>query len=231
MIRVQWVILFGICGLIAGCASRQPALTSVQHDEASLIRHQVEQPADLTAQAAAASAAGVYLGTVIDPPVTLQDFALPGTDLDIERLSDLNGTWLLMFFGYLHCPDFCPLTLAEYRRIKADLGADAENIRFVYISVDAVRDSPDAIRAHLANFDPAFIGFSGDDDTLARIQPDYGFYYERRMDTGSQAVYTVDHSTRSYLVDRQGILRASFTYDAEHDAIAEAIRWYLQHEN
>lgn len=171
----------------------------------------------------------IYIGDVVDPPVQLQDFTLPSSIGVPMSLSELNGHWRLMFFGYLHCPDFCPLTLSEYRRVKGLLGDDAEQVEFVYISVDGARDTPQALHDYLDNFDSEFIGFAGDDETLARIQPDYGFYYQRRFDTGSQAVYIIDHSTRSYLVDPTGLLRATFTYDIEPNAIATAIQWHLQH--
>src|SRR5690606_19620582 len=128
------------------------------------------------------------------------------------------------------CPDFCPMTLAEYKRIKTLLGENAASVEFVYISVDGVRDTPEAIRRYLSNFDPEFVGFSGDDETLARIQPDYGFYYRRRFDSGSRAEYVIDHSTRSYLVDHDGYLRATFTYDIRPEQVAQAIDWYLQQE-
>jgi len=184
----------------------------------------------LTVDSLAAVTSGVYVGQVADPPVQVQDFTAPSSFDDITRFSDLDGRWRVIFFGYMHCPDFCPLTLVDYRRVKALLGDAAEDVTFVFISVDAVRDTAAALRPYLANFDPAFVGFSADDATLSRIQPDYGFYYERRLDTGSQAVYTIDHSTRSYLVDRDGVLRASFAYDTAPRAVADALLWYLDHE-
>lgn len=184
----------------------------------------------LTEQALAAVAEATYVGQVVNPPIMTQDIVVPSSQADIEALHDLNGTWRVIFFGYMRCPDFCPLTLAEYKRVKTLLGEAASEVTFVFITVDAVRDTPEALQRYLANFDEAFIGFAADDLTLARVQPDYGFYYERRMDTGSQAIYTIDHSTRSYLLDRDGILRASFAYDAEPQTIADALLWYLEHE-
>jgi protein SCO1/2 len=208
--------------VVSACA---PARTSISTISTS-VTEQITAPP--TAQTSAASAADLYIGDLVQPPVQLRDFTLPSHTGDLMSLSDLDGQWRVIFFGYLHCPDFCPLTLAEYRRVKMLLGDDAERVEFVYISVDGARDTPQALREYLDNFDPEFIGLSGDDETLARIQPDYGFYYQRRLDSGSQAVYIIDHSTRSYLVDPSGQLRATFTYDVNPDAIAEAIRWHMQ---
>jgi protein SCO1/2 len=189
------------------------------------------EPDALTTASLEAVAAGTYVGQVIDPPIQVQDFEAPSSHADITRFSDTDGTWRVIFFGYMHCPDFCPLTLVDYKHAKAKLGDAVDDVTFVYVSVDAVRDTADALENYLANFDTAFVGYSADDLTLARIQPDYGFYYERRMEAGSQAVYTIDHSTRSYVVDRDGVLRTSFAYDTEPEAIASALRWYIEHEN
>lgn len=184
----------------------------------------------LTLAALEAMEQGVYVGKVINPPVQVQDFEAPGSLETLTHLGDTDGTWRVIFFGYMHCPDFCPLTLTDYKKAKAFLGDAASEVTFIYISVDSIRDSPQAMQRYLANFDPDFVGFSPDDATLAQIQPDYGFYYQRRMESDSQAYYTVDHSTRSYVLDREGVLRTSFAYDTEPSVIADALVWYLEHE-
>lgn len=190
----------------------------------------VTLPADgLTQRAVTAVAAGIFLGDILNPPVPVQDFSLPGSRDDISRFSDLNGSWRVIFFGYMRCPDFCPLTLVDYKQTRAMLGDAAADVTFVFISVDAARDKPAALRDYLANFDPTFVGFSADDVTLSRIQPDYGFYYERRLDSGPNAVYSIDHSTRSYLVDPNGVLRATFAYDTDPQALAAALEWLHRH--
>lgn len=184
----------------------------------------------LSEQARRAVSDGSYVGQVINPPIRVQDFVAHASDAHLTRLSDTDGQWRVIFFGYMHCPDFCPLTLVDYRDVKALLEDAASEVQFMFISVDSIRDKPEAMRLYLDNFDPEFIGFAPDDATLVNIQPDYGFYYERRMDSGTQAIYTVDHSTRSYLLDRDGVLRASFAYDTEPEDIADALFWYLDHE-
>lgn len=193
------------------------------------IPHELE-PDILTEAALAAASNGLYVGQVINPPVEVQDFTAPGSDSDIALLSDTNGTWRVIFFGYMHCPDFCPLTLVDYRNARALLGEKSDDVTFMLISVDSIRDRPEAMRRYLDNFDSAFVGFSPDDTTLSRIQPDYGFYYERRLDEGTRAIYTIDHSTRSYLLDRDGVLRASFAYNTDPRQIADALLWYMDHE-
>lgn len=184
----------------------------------------------LTEESLIVSENEIYVGQVVNPPIQVQDFSAPSNFETITQLSDTNGTWRVIFFGYIHCPDFCPLTLLDYVRAKNFLGDSAEQITFTFISVDSIRDTAEVMTPYLANFDPTFVGFAPDDIILSRIQPDYGFYYERRMDTGTQAIYSVDHSTRSYLLDPNGVLRASFAYDTHPQDIANALLWYIEHE-
>lgn len=165
-----------------------------------------------------------YAGDVLAEPVHVRDFEVSSTDPEVTRWSDLDGQWRLVFFGYLHCPDYCPLTLAEYRRIKRELGDRAEAVDFLYITVDPARDTPEVMQRYLGNFDPEFIGLAADDATLAEIQPDFGFYYERRMQGG---LYAIDHSTRTYLVSPDGDLVTTFTYDIAPADIADAVEAWM----
>jgi protein SCO1/2 len=168
-------------------------------------------------------------GEEIVPPLPLQDFTLPastGEDLSLSAIAG-SGKWTMLYFGYLSCPDFCPTTLAEFTRAQQIMGDAADQVQLVFVSVDGARDTPEQLATYLRNFDPAFIGLQGDDETLARIGPDYGLFYERRTDTGSAAAYLIDHTTRTYLIDPQGRLRVTFSYDTEPQAIAETIQAYL----
>lgn len=168
-------------------------------------------------------------GEELAPPLQLQDFTLPASSGGDLSLADLtaSGKWTMLYFGYLHCPDFCPTTLAEFKRVQQIMGDAAGQVQFVFVSVDGQRDTPELIAAYLSNFDPSFIGLQGNDETLAAIGPDYGLFYERRTDTGSAAAYIVDHTTRTYLIDPQGRLRVSFSHDAAPDDIAQTIQAYM----
>lgn len=159
---------------------------------------------------------------LIDPPRELTSFTLPANSGVEMSLSDLAGRYTLLFFGYTYCPDFCPLTLTKFRQIKSILGEQGEAINYVFVSVDPARDTPERLSQYIRRFDPAFIGLSGVQETLAQIAPDYGLYWELR--TGEGENYPVDHSTASYLIDDQGRLAAIFTFEAAVNDIAETIR-------
>jgi len=169
----------------------------------------------------------VDVGTRIDPPLALADFSLPsslGRDL---RLSELRGKPIVLFFGYTFCPDVCPLTLSELKRVKADLGADGEQLQVVFISVDGARDTPEVLARHLAAFDPSFIGLQGNDDTLREIGKQYGLYYKQNSPEGTSAAYLVDHSAAVYLIDSQGQLRVIYSFGTAPDTIATGVRELL----
>lgn len=172
-----------------------------------------------------------YTGTEYNPPVQLSAFTLPSSKGQPMSLSDLNGRWSLLFFGYTHCPDFCPTTLAEFKQIKSQLGDRAADVQFVFISVDTARDTPEVLKEYLARFDPDFIGLSGDDATLDRIGPDYGLYYERHDEGGTKTNYVVDHSTRTYLVDPKGLMRVTYAYGTEPEIIARSIEQQMEKLN
>lgn len=206
----------------AACSPAQPTPVAVNTSSAPTIA--------VTPGASFDEIDGVFVGDYLPHPIAVQDFTMSGNQGDAMRLSDSNGKWRLLFFGYTHCPDFCPLTLAEFKQIKQMLGQQAEDIEFVFVSVDGVRDTPEAITDYTARFDPEFIAFSGDDETLAQIQPDYGLFYQRAENAASPENYMVDHTTRSYLIDREGNLRSTFAYDDTPDQITAAIQWWLARE-
>ncbi|MBN1965380.1 MAG: SCO family protein [Anaerolineae bacterium] len=163
---------------------------------------------------------------VIDPPRPVSDFTLTDQTGAPFSLSDLRGRAVLLFFGYTHCPDVCPLTLLEFRRVHDLLGTQAGDVAFVFVSVDGARDTPEALASTFAlrGVDDFAIGLTGDEAALRRIGADYGLYFERQADTGSQADYLVDHTANSFLVDREGRLTTIFTFGTEPEQIAARIR-------
>lgn len=167
---------------------------------------------------------GDYTGTSYDSPIQVSDFTSTNSVGNEISLSDFVGQYVLMFFGYTHCPDVCPTTLAEFRKIKAELGESADDVIFMFISVDSPRDTPEVIEAYLTRFDPEFVGISIDDETLERIEPDFGLYYDRLTDEGRGENYLVVHTGRSFLLSPERELIMSFAYGTDAEIIANGIR-------
>ncbi len=168
-----------------------------------------------------------FHGSVIEPPIPAPPIELNRADGTMYRLSDRQGKIILIFFGYTTCPDFCPATMAEMKRVKADLAAFADRLDVVFITVDPQRDTPERIHAYATGFDPQFIGLSGSEEELSPIWKAYGVY--RQIQEGQSALgYLVDHSTRVYLIDPSGNLRLTFSYGTPPQDIAADIRQILK---
>lgn len=170
-----------------------------------------------------------YTGTTYEPPVELDDFVMAASTGVEMSLNDFKGQYVLLFFGFTHCPDVCPTTLAIFRQVKDLLGDDASDVIFLFISVDSPRDTPEVIATYLSNFDPDFIGMSGDDETLQAIAAPFGLFYKRN-NAESQTNYSVDHTGRSYVIDREGRLRISYAYSTEAEIITDGLRELMQQD-
>jgi protein SCO1/2 len=166
-------------------------------------------------------------GTPIDPPVALSDFTLPSSLGRDVSLSELRGKPTLLFFGYTFCPDVCPTTLAEFKRVKDQLGDDGDKVNYVFISVDPERDTPEVLARYVGAFDPAFVGLQGDEATLRRIGKEYGLFYQKSRVEGTSASYLVDHTAASFLIDRDGQLRVVFGYGTPVEGIKAGVERLL----
>jgi protein SCO1/2 len=161
----------------------------------------------------------------VDPPRQLQNFTLINQDHQPVSLNSLEGKMVLMLFGYTNCPDVCPATLLEYKKIKAALGDQADQINFVFISVDSDRDTPERLKAYVQGFDPGFIGLTGDEATLRRLGTDYDLYFEKIASAdGSADAYLVSHNSNTYLIDEEGRLVALYLYGTEAAVIVGDIQ-------
>lgn len=159
---------------------------------------------------------------LLDPPRELVDFTLPASTGQPLSLSDLQGKYTLLFFGYTHCPDFCPLTLTHWKSMKAILDEAGADLNYVFVSVDGERDTPEVMARYVSRFDPAFIGLSGEAATLENIGPDYGLDYTLHTEEGEN--YSVDHTTRTFLIDSQGRMVATFAFDVPEEVVVETIQ-------
>jgi protein SCO1/2 len=129
---------------------------------------------------------------------------LPDTSGKVRRLADFRGKAVVVFFGFTHCPDVCPTTLADLGGVMKQLGPEAERVQVVFITVDPERDTPADLDRYVHAFDKRFIALRGDPAATQRVAKDFKIFYEKRKEGGS---YTVDHSAQSYVFDPQGRLR------------------------
>jgi len=121
-------------------------------------------------------AGGRFHGTTYETVAPAADFRLTDHEGRPVTLESYRGKPVLLFFGYTHCPDVCPLTLAKLSRVLRALGDDARDVRVLLVTVDPARDTPAALKAYVARFGPRVSGLTGDSASLARAWEGYGAY-------------------------------------------------------
>uniref|UniRef100_UPI0037BF4333 SCO family protein n=1 Tax=Gemmatimonas sp. TaxID=1962908 RepID=UPI0037BF4333 len=129
------------------------------------------------------------------------------------------GRPMVLFFGYTHCPDVCPTTLVDWKRVRATLGDDAKSVRFVFVTVDPDRDTPAVAERYARMYDPSFEGVSGDAITTSRMMDAFGVAAAREPGTNATG-YLVSHSSQVFLVDSHGKLVALYPFGTGWDALA-----------
>lgn len=123
-----------------------------------------------------------------------------------RTLADFRGKVVVVFFGYTHCPDVCPTTLAELKVAREQLGDDGKRVQVLFVTVDPERDTRELLANYVPAFDPSFLGLYGDAAETARVAKEFKVFYQKAPGKTPDS-YTVDHSSGSYVFDPQGHLR------------------------
>lgn len=151
------------------------------------------------------------------------DFALTDQNDKPFHLSQLRGKVVFLFFGYTHCPDACPTTMAKLSGVNKLLGKDADHVVTVFVSVDPGRDTTSVLKSYLAYFHMNSIGLTGTKEEIDVVVKQYGAKYEIEQ-SDSAAGYHIDHSTDLYLLNQKGELARTFSYSDRAQVIAEGAR-------
>jgi protein SCO1/2 len=139
-----------------------------------------------------------------------------------RTFADFRGQVVMLYFGFVQCPDVCPTALARAVEVMQRLGPDADRVQLLFVTVDPERDTPELLREYMAAFHPRFLGLTGTPDEIAAAAREFKVYYAK-IPTGSS--YTMDHSAQTYLIDTQGRLRIVLKHeqsaeDYAHDVVA-----------
>ncbi len=156
-----------------------------------------------------------------------KDFALPDHNGQMRSLKDFGGKLVVLFFGYTQCPDVCPTTMAELAAAKKQLGADGDKLQALFVSVDPQRDTPEVLKAYMANFDPGFLALCPTPAQLEAMAKDFKVYY-KRVDGKTPTSYTMDHSAGSYVYDTKGKLRLFTRYGSGVPALVADLKILLK---
>lgn len=160
---------------------------------------------------------------VFDPPRAAPDFALRGSNGSDLKLSAYRGKVVLLGFGFTSCAAVCPITLGTLAQVHKKLGAQADELQVIYITVDPERDDVPRLKKYLSSFNPTFVGGTGTDVQLIAVRKDYGIAAEKVA--GPDGSFT--HSSFIYLIDREGRLRALMPFGHPADDYVHDIRILL----
>jgi len=142
-----------------------------------------------------------------------------------RTLADFRGKVVTVFFGFTHCPDVCPTTLAELAQVMKELGADANQLQVLFVTVDPERDTQKLLAQYVPSFHPDFIGLYGDRDATARAAKEFKIYFKQQP--AKSGSYSVDHSAGTFILDREGRLRLFAQYGQGPAALLHDIRLLL----
>jgi protein SCO1/2 len=169
-----------------------------------------------------------FRGTYVEDPPRAEQLSLTDQYGEPFRLSDERGKIVVLFFGYVHCPDVCPVTLSTWAKVEEALGDDALEVRFVFVTVDPERDTRERLKEHLEIFSETFVGLTGPIDEMEATYEAFGIFRDKVPFTASAAGYVVDHSTRILVLDREGKLRVVLGFDAPAGEIVHDLRLLLK---
>jgi len=155
-----------------------------------------------------------------------RDFRLTDHNGRTRRLADFRGKAVVLFFGYLQCPNYCPTTLARLAEVMTLLGADAQRVQVLFITLDPERDPPAALKEYVGAFHPDFLGLYASPVATPQLALDFRVYY-RRVPSRDGASYHIDHAVFSYAYDSQGRLRLRLSDGLSAAEMADDLRRLL----
>lgn len=156
-----------------------------------------------------------------------QGFALADHNGQQRSLKDFAGKVVVVFFGFTQCPDFCPTSMAELAQVKQALGPDGDKLQVVFVSVDPERDTPELLKAYMANFDPSFVALRPTLAELPEFAKSFKVYY-KKVEGKTPGSYTMDHSAGSYVYDGKGRIRLYNRYGGGVEALTSDIRLLMK---
>lgn len=135
-----------------------------------------------------------------------RDFALTDHNGTPRTLADFRGKVVLIFFGYTHCPDVCPTTMAELAGVMKELGKDADRVQVLFVTLDPARDTQALLAKYVPAFDPRFLGLRGDQAATEKTAKEFKIFFQK-VDGKTADAYTIDHTAGSYVFDTKGRVR------------------------
>jgi len=182
------------------------------------------------------AAALVFTRGASNPNVTTTGKALIGgpfalVDQHGKKVTDqdFRGRYMLIFFGFTHCPDICPAELQVISASLDELGPKAQEVVPIFVTLDPERDTPEVMADYVKNFGSRFVGLTGSPEEIADAAKAYRVAFSKFENEGADdnGNYSIDHSAIVYLMGRDGEYLTHFNYGTPAAKMTEALRRYL----
>ena len=167
-----------------------------------------------------------FKATDITGATFARDFALTDQSGQPRALADFKGKVVVVFFGYVQCPDVCPTTLSTLREVREKLGAGGDKLQVVFITIDPERDTGEVMSLYVPAFHPSFIGLRGDVAATEKVAKEFRILYLKNPGK-TPTSYTVDHSAGVFIFDTQGKIRLYASQNMTVDAYVHDIQALL----
>jgi len=137
----------------------------------------------------------------------------------VRTEQDFAGKWMLVFFGFTNCPDVCPTTLSEVAAVMEGLGADADKVQPIFVSIDPERDMPSVLAEYVPLFGAGIIGLTGTPDQIEKTSKTFPIFYERIEEATAPDGYTMGHTSHLFLFDPEAGFAESWPYGTPAEEI------------
>lgn len=154
-------------------------------------------------------------------------FTLTDSNGKTVKDTDFRGKYMLVYFGFTHCPDICPTTLLMMTNALEQLGRDGKNIVPIFVTLDPERDTQAAVGAYVKNFSPDLIGLTGTKEQITKVADTYKVYFSKVKSEDSAMGYMIDHSGFIYLMDKDGKYVAHYTHTMPLQSLVSGLRSHV----
>lgn len=156
-----------------------------------------------------------------------KDFALTDQNGVPRTLKDFKGKAVVVFFGFTQCPDVCPTTMIEMANVMKQLGAQADKVQVLFVTVDPERDTQALLAAYVPNFDKRFLGLYGDAAATEKVAKEFKIFYQK-VPGKTPGSYTIDHTAGSYVFDPEGRIRLFLRHGQGAEPIVHDLKILLK---
>ena len=170
----------------------------------------------------------VFHGTGVQPTSAAPELILVDHNGAEFSLEEQRGKVVLIFFGFTHCPDICPLTMMKLKKVSDSLSRDEDNVRILFVTVDPERDDRQNLHDFINTYDSRFIGLRGSVDELKTVYEAWGIYRQADKKAPTASDYLVNHTNSILIIDKHGNWRLNHTDVTKADNIVHDVHILLQ---